>query len=105
MRSTKTITNHAVAGLLGQGSKNTLAFAAFCLPITAGAWPVTGLELWKEKRSGATRSSPWWSSLLGAASSGRFYPHYFIAAVPPCAAGGTWFAESGEPVGVNGASV
>ena len=83
-----TITNHAVPQVYwDKAIENTLAFTAFCLPITAGAWLSSrDSELWKEKRSERNALIALVVvSLLGAASSGRFYPHYYIAAIPPCA--------------------
>jgi 4-amino-4-deoxy-L-arabinose transferase-like glycosyltransferase len=83
-----TVTNHAVPQVYwDKGIENTLAFIAFCLPITAGAWLSSrASDLWKEKR--AERHALITlvvASLIGAGSSGRFYPHYYIAVIPPCA--------------------
>jgi 4-amino-4-deoxy-L-arabinose transferase-like glycosyltransferase len=92
-----TITNHAVPQVYwDKGIENTLAFTAFCLPITAGAWLSSrDSELWKEKRSERNALIALVVvSLLGAASSGRFYPHYFIAVIPPCALlAAPWFGR------------
>jgi len=45
------------------------------------------------------------ASLVGAASSGRFYPHYYIAVIPPCALlAAPWLAQvwraTGRELGV-----
>jgi len=83
-----TITNHTVPQVYwDKGVENTLAFTAFCLPITVGAWlSARAADLWKERR--AERNALIVlvvASLIGAGSSGRFYPHYYIAVIPPCA--------------------
>jgi 4-amino-4-deoxy-L-arabinose transferase-like glycosyltransferase len=83
-----TITNHAVPQIYwDKGLENTLAFAVFCLPMTAGAWLSSrATELWKEKRAERNALIALvFASLIGAGSSGRFYPHYYIAVIPPCA--------------------
>lgn len=83
-----TITNHAIPQVYWvKGLENTLAFAAFCLPMTASAWLSTlDTELWREKRAERNALIALvFVSLVGASSSGRFYPHYYIALIPPCA--------------------
>jgi hypothetical protein len=82
-----TITDHAVPRFYwDKGLENTLAFTAFCLPITAGAWFSVRGKLWNETRSEQhALIALVIASLIGAGSSGRFYPHYYIAAIPPCA--------------------
>jgi 4-amino-4-deoxy-L-arabinose transferase-like glycosyltransferase len=91
-----TITNHAIPEVFWiKGLENTLAFMAFCLPLTAGAWFSTrnqNLWLGKESERHALVALVI-VSLIGAGSSGRFYPHYYIALVPPCALlAAPWFA-------------
>jgi dolichyl-phosphate-mannose-protein mannosyltransferase len=83
-----TVTDHAIPVMFWiTGVENTLAFVAFCLPVTIGAWfSAIDNALWMERRGERTVIVGWvMVSLLGAASSGRFYPHYYIAAIPPCA--------------------
>src|SRR5204862_159889 len=48
-----TITNHAIPRIYWiTGVGNTVAFTAFCLPITAGAWiSCRDSRLWRDKRS------------------------------------------------------
>ena len=93
-----TITNHAVPQIYwDKGIENTLAFTAFCLPITAGAYLSSrDSELWRERRSERTALIALVvASLVGAASSGRFFPHYYIAVIPPCALlAAPWFARA-----------
>jgi 4-amino-4-deoxy-L-arabinose transferase-like glycosyltransferase len=91
-----TIADHAVPRFYWvKGIENTLAFTAFCLPITAGAWLSVRSGLWNEKRSERNALIALVvASLIGAGSSGRFYPHYYIAAVPPCALlAAPWLAQ------------
>jgi 4-amino-4-deoxy-L-arabinose transferase-like glycosyltransferase len=83
-----TITNHAIPQVYWfKGVENTLAFTAFCLPVTASAWlSARDSELWSKKRAERNALIALVvASLVGAASSGRFYPHYYIAVIPPCA--------------------
>ena len=83
-----TITNHAVPEIFwGRAIRNTLAFVAFCAPITIGAWlSVRDPEIWNGRQAERTTFAALLTvSVIGAASSGRFYPHYYIAAVLPCA--------------------
>jgi 4-amino-4-deoxy-L-arabinose transferase-like glycosyltransferase len=83
-----TIANHAVPKIYWvKGLENTLAFTAFCLPLTGGAWlGFRAAELWTEKRAERNALAALVIvSLIGAGSSGRFYPHYYIAVIPPCA--------------------
>jgi 4-amino-4-deoxy-L-arabinose transferase-like glycosyltransferase len=83
-----TITNHAVPRVYwDKGLENTLAFIAFCLPMTAGAWlSARATDLWNGKESERNALVALVvASFIGAASSGRFFPHYYIAVVPPCA--------------------
>lgn len=83
-----TITNHTVPEMFWlKGIENTLAFVAFCSPITIGAWlSFRDAEIWKARQAERRALSALAGvSLIGAASSGRFYPHYYIAAVMPCA--------------------
>jgi 4-amino-4-deoxy-L-arabinose transferase-like glycosyltransferase len=91
-----TIADHAVPQVYWvNGIENTLAFTAFCLPITAGAWLSVRSGLWNGKRSERNALIGLVIvSLVGAGSSGRFYPHYYIAAIPPCALlAAPWLAE------------
>ena len=83
-----TITNHDVPHIYWANAfGDTLAFISFCLPITAGAWvSCRDREIWAGK--GAKRAALVGftvASAIGAAASARFYPHYYIALVPPCA--------------------
>ena len=83
-----TITNHAIPQVYWmKGLENTLAFTAFCLPMTASAWlSARDSELWSRHRAERhALIALVIASLVGAASSGRFYPHYYIAVIPPCA--------------------
>src|SRR5262249_25062565 len=83
-----TITNHAVPKFYWvKGLENTLAFTAFCLPLTGGAWlGFSAAGLWTETRSERNALVALVvMSLIGVGSSGRFYPHYYIAVIPPCA--------------------
>ena len=83
-----TITDHSIPEVYWRkGLENTLAFAAFCLPITAGAWAsCRSRSIWagrgNERNALCALAIV---SLVGAASSGRFYPHYYIAVIPACA--------------------
>jgi 4-amino-4-deoxy-L-arabinose transferase-like glycosyltransferase len=91
-----TITDHAVPQFYwDKGFENTLAFTTFCLPITAGAWLSARSGLWTGKRSERNALIGLVIvSLVGAGSSGRFYPHYYIAAIPPCALlAAPWLAQ------------
>ena len=92
-----TITNHAIPQVYWiKGIENTLAFSAFCLPMTAGAWfSAIDSELWKTRRAERRALVALVvASLVGAASSGRFYPHYYIAVIPPCALlAAPWLAQ------------
>jgi len=91
-----TITDHAVPRFYwDKGIENTLAFVTFCLPITAGAWLSVCSGLWNGKRSERNALIGLvMVSLVGAGSSGRFYPHYYIAAIPPCALlAAPWLAQ------------
>jgi 4-amino-4-deoxy-L-arabinose transferase-like glycosyltransferase len=83
-----TITNHDIPRIFwGSALGNTIAFVSFCLPITLGAWvSCRRSDIWSEKHAERGLLVGWAiASGIGAASSGRFYPHYYIAAVPPCA--------------------
>jgi len=92
-----TITNHAVPKFYWiKGLENTLAFTAFCLPLTGGAWlGFRDAGLWSETRSERnTLAALIVVSFIGAGSSGRFFPHYYIAVIPPCALlAAPWFAK------------
>jgi len=92
-----TITNHAVPKFYWvKGLENTLAFTAFCLPLTGGAWlGFRDARLWRALRSERNALVALVVvSLIGAGSSGRFYPHYYIAVIPPCALlAAPWFAR------------
>lgn len=74
----------------------TSAFVGACLPLVAGAWlALTRRSLWRERPAEMTAIA--WLALLsgvGAAASGRFYPHYYIQLLPPLAilAGGAYWA-------------
>jgi len=95
-----TITDHAVPKFYWvKGLENTLAFITFCLPITAGAWLSICSGLWNRKRSERDALIALVIvSLVGAGSSGRFYPHYYIAAIPPCALlAAPWLARLWRP--------
>jgi 4-amino-4-deoxy-L-arabinose transferase-like glycosyltransferase len=82
-----TIGNHDVPHIYwGNAFWDTLAFVSFCLPITAGAWfSCRNREIWLDREAerdalvGLTVASA-----VGAAASARFFPHYYIALVPPC---------------------
>jgi len=92
-----TITNHAIPQVYWiKGVENTLAFTAFCLPMTATAW-FSALDpaLWNARRAERhALVALVVASLVGAASSGRFYPHYYIAVIPPCALlAAPWLAQ------------
>jgi len=92
-----TITNHAIPQVYWiKGVENTLAFTAFCLPMTASAW-FSALDpaLWNARRAERhALVALVVASLVGAASSGRFYPHYYIAVIPPCALlAAPWLAQ------------
>ncbi len=98
-----TITNHAVPAFFWiKGLENTLAFTAFCLPLTAGAW-VSWRDrgLWAERRPERFTLALLVSvSFVGAGSSGRFYPHYYIAVIPPCALlAAPWLARAWRGAG------
>jgi hypothetical protein len=83
-----TITNHGIPQVYWiKGVENTFAFAVFCLPMTASAWfSALDPELWHTRRAERDALIALVvASLIGAASSGRFYPHYYIAVIPPCA--------------------
>jgi 4-amino-4-deoxy-L-arabinose transferase-like glycosyltransferase len=92
-----TITDHAVPKFYWvKGLENTLAFTAFCLPLTGGAWlGFRDTGLWTDTRSERNALVALAVvSLIGAGSSGRFYPHYYIAVIPPCALlAAPWFAK------------
>lgn len=98
-----TITNHTVPKVYWvKGLENTLAFTAFCLPMTASAWLSSrDSELWEGKRAERTALVALVvASLVGAASSGRFYPHYYIALIPPCALlAAPWLARVWSAIG------
>jgi 4-amino-4-deoxy-L-arabinose transferase-like glycosyltransferase len=98
-----TITNHAVPEFFWiKGLENTVAFTAFCLPLTAGAW-----VSWRDRGLWAGRRPERLTlvllvivSLVGAGSSGRFYPHYYIAVIPPCALlAAPWLARAWRGTG------
>src|SRR5262245_34296576 len=82
-----TITDHAVPRFYWvKGLENTLAFTVFCLPITGGTWISLRAGAWTQRPSErSTLIALAVVSFVGAASSGRFYPHYYIAVIPPCA--------------------
>jgi 4-amino-4-deoxy-L-arabinose transferase-like glycosyltransferase len=91
-----TITDHAIPQFYwNKGLENTLAFTTFCLPITAGAWLSVRSGRWNGKRSERhALIGLVVVSLVGAGSSGRFYPHYYIAVIPPCALlAAPWLAQ------------
>ncbi len=83
-----TFTNHDIPHIFWfRGMEHTLLFAGACLPLLIGAAiSLRGGALWAEKR-------PEWLAILGllvvsaigAAASGRFYPHYYIQLVPALA--------------------
>jgi 4-amino-4-deoxy-L-arabinose transferase-like glycosyltransferase len=82
-----TVTNHDVPRIFWSSAVgNTIAFISFCLPITLGAWvSARRPDIWSNRRAARGLLLGWAiASAIGAASSGRFYPHYYIAAVPPC---------------------
>src|SRR5262249_24395055 len=98
-----TITNHAIPQVYWiKGVENTLAFTAFCLPMTASAW-VSALDpaLWNTRRAERhALVALVVASLVGAASSGRFYPHYYIAVIPACALlAAPWLAQAWPATG------
>jgi 4-amino-4-deoxy-L-arabinose transferase-like glycosyltransferase len=83
-----TIGDHDVPHVFWRrGVVHTAAFAAAALPL------VLPLFLWPVLRATWTGRRPeWWTvvgwacvSAVGAAASGRFYPHYYIQLVPPLA--------------------
>jgi 4-amino-4-deoxy-L-arabinose transferase-like glycosyltransferase len=103
-----TITNHAIPQVYWiKGLENTFAFIVFCLPMTASAWfSALDPELWNTRRAERQALVALVvASLVGAASSGRFYPHYYIAVIPPCALlAAPWLAQvwraTGRELGV-----
>jgi 4-amino-4-deoxy-L-arabinose transferase-like glycosyltransferase len=98
-----TITDHAVPEFFWiKGLENTLAFTAFCVPLTAGAWVSwRDHKLWAGRRpQRLTLTLLVIVSLVGAGSSGRFYPHYYIAVIPPCALlAAPWLAQAWRAAG------
>jgi 4-amino-4-deoxy-L-arabinose transferase-like glycosyltransferase len=71
----------------GKALEHTVTFAAACLPLVAGAAAsLTNADLWTGKRAERTTLCGFLIvSAIGAASSGRFFPHYYIALLPPLA--------------------
>jgi 4-amino-4-deoxy-L-arabinose transferase-like glycosyltransferase len=69
----------------GKALEHTVTFAAACLPLVAGAAAsLTNADLWTGKRAERTTLCGFLIvSAIGAASSGRFFPHYYIALLPP----------------------
>jgi 4-amino-4-deoxy-L-arabinose transferase-like glycosyltransferase len=65
--------------------EHTATFAAACLPLVAGAAAsLTNAELWTGRRAERTALCGLLVvSAIGAAASGRFFPHYYIALLPP----------------------
>jgi hypothetical protein len=65
--------------------EHTATFAAACLPLVAGtAASLTNAELWTGRRAERTALCGLLVvSAIGAAASGRFFPHYYIALLPP----------------------
>ena len=65
----------------------TSAFAAACLPLLVGSWAaLRGSELWQGRGAEKTALSALLVvSAIGAAASGRFYPHYYIQMLPALA--------------------
>jgi 4-amino-4-deoxy-L-arabinose transferase-like glycosyltransferase len=83
-----TVTNHEVPYVFWQkGFVHTVEFVTFCLPITAGAWmSIRNAGIWSGGHRARAALVGWTIAIaIGAAQSGRFYPHYYIALVPPCA--------------------
>jgi 4-amino-4-deoxy-L-arabinose transferase-like glycosyltransferase len=83
-----TIGDHDVPHVFwGKALEHTATFAAASLPLVAGAAAsLTNTELWTGRRSERTTLCGLLIvSAIGAAASGRFFPHYYIALLPPLA--------------------
>ena len=81
-----TIGDHDVPHVFWEKAlEHTATFAAACLPLVAGAAAsLTNAELWTGRRAErAALCGLLIVSAIGAASSGRFFPHYYIALLPP----------------------
>jgi hypothetical protein len=81
-----TIVDHDVPHVFWQtAAVKTLLFCILCAPITIGAvWSVRQPDLWREREAQRLALvSLAVLSAIGAASSGRFSAHYYIALVLP----------------------
>jgi 4-amino-4-deoxy-L-arabinose transferase-like glycosyltransferase len=81
-----TIGDHDIPHVFwGKALEHTATFAAACLPLLAGAAAsLTNVELWTGRRAERTTLCGLLIvSAIGAAASGRFFPHYYIALLPP----------------------
>ena len=83
-----TLLNHDVPQIFWtHGVANTLAFGVACLPLLLGAgMAVRGDASWRSHPAERGAIIAWLAvSCVGAAASGRFYPHYYIQLIPPLA--------------------
>ena len=81
-----TISDHDVPLIFwAHGLAITLGFVGACLPLIFGAsLALARDELWTARRAERAALIGLLSvSVLGAAASGRFYPHYYIQLLPP----------------------